>query len=643
MGRKRRQLSKIFGFKEGNAPSHKGKKLEYEQNSSSEPFMRLKGAVFESRVTQESDGVLTILDVDQSPCPPMLLRPRPKSPGVLDDFLESTVSDPDNHTYKHYVPSLVSVLWNSTIKEHAIERNGCDGELEFDSIASKKWGFAWKERLKCTKCDFVGQYHTLYYEVDTSGPGRKAATINIGLQAGLMTTPISNKSFPDITINCNIIPASLSSMQHLANKVGSVIVKHSRSDMKEIRETIVVENEMCGFENPNLVNVESDARYNNPIYSSGVTPFQAGTQVVQTMCENNTKNKQIVSVFLGNKLCNVASRLRNKGIAVKCPNHNGHCTANLAEDAVIGNETEYSRQCTTELNDTLKIANITTDGDSKSFNGVNNAQGKGATQLRDIRHLSNSMKRAVHNCTFSLSMFAGKNKNNMKSRFAMDLKAWCEAELHQTFKAHKGQLIEVKKHMPNVIKSIVMCYKGFCGIHCQINSYVCAGLTSNHWHKEFIPGNASLKMTPDDEMSVEKCISVLLGSKSLELVRFLTSTQKCEAFNRTLQRCNPKNVTHSRNFPGRAHTAIHLQNHWFGNSTLLRTKVLGAALTPGSSVIKHLKQDQYLEVHRSKRKQLKESKQIRSMTRQRKYEMHAAICYKLPVHYRKGIADPKSS
>jgi hypothetical protein len=59
-------------------------------------------------------------------------------------------------------------------------------------------------------------------------------------------------------------------------------------------------------------------------------------------------------------------------------------------------------------------------------------------------------------------------------------------------------LFEVKKHMPNVIKTIVKCYKGFCGIYCQINSYVCAGLTSNHWHKEFIPGNTSLKMTPDD-------------------------------------------------------------------------------------------------------------------------------------------------
>ena len=118
-------------------------------------------------------------------------------------------------------------------------------------------------------------------------------------------------------------------------------------------------------------------------------------------------------------------------------------------------------------------------------------------------------------------------------------------------------------------------------------------------------------MTPDDEMSVEKCIGVLLGSKSLDLVRYLTSTQKREAFNRTLERCNPKNVPHSRNFPGRTHTAIHLRKHRFGNSTL------GAALTQGSSVIKHLKQEQYLEVYRSKRKLLKESKQIRSMTLQR--------------------------
>jgi hypothetical protein len=57
-------------------------------------------------------------------------------------------------------------------------------------------------------------------------------------------------------------------------------------------------------------------------------------------------------------------------------------------------------------------------------------------------------------------MFVGKNKSNMKSRFAVDLKARCVAELYQAFKAHKGQLFEVKKHMTNVIKTIVKCYKG---------------------------------------------------------------------------------------------------------------------------------------------------------------------------------------
>jgi hypothetical protein len=51
-------------------------------------------------------------------------------------------------------------------------------------------------------------------------------------------------------------------MQKLANKVGSVIVKYNRDNMKEIRETIVEENEMCGFENPSLVlNLQCNVHY----------------------------------------------------------------------------------------------------------------------------------------------------------------------------------------------------------------------------------------------------------------------------------------------------------------------------------------------------------------------------------------------
>ena len=53
-------------------------------------------------------------------------------------------------------------------------------------------------------------------------------------------------------------------------------------------------------------------------------------------------------MLTGNKLCNVASRLRGKGFNIICPNHEWLCTANIAEDAVICNETAYSKECADE-------------------------------------------------------------------------------------------------------------------------------------------------------------------------------------------------------------------------------------------------------------------------------------------------------
>ena len=50
----------------------------------------------------------------------------------------------------------------------------------------------------------------------------------------------------------------------------------------------------------------------------------------------------------------------------------------------------------------------------------------------------------------------------MKSRFSMDPKARCVAELHQTVKAYEGQLIEAKKHMQNKMSlKQLLCAKVF--------------------------------------------------------------------------------------------------------------------------------------------------------------------------------------
>jgi hypothetical protein len=64
--------------------------------------------------------------------------------------------------------------------------------------------------------------------------------------------------------------------------------------MKDIHAELVRNNRSYGLTNCNLVRVESDACYNNPLFSTGTTPFQAGTQVTYSMIENNTTDKKIV-------------------------------------------------------------------------------------------------------------------------------------------------------------------------------------------------------------------------------------------------------------------------------------------------------------------------------------------------------------
>ncbi len=71
-----------------------------------------------------------------------------------------------------------------------------------------------------------------------------------------------------------------------------------------------------------------------------------------------------------NKLCVIGIRLRNKGEDVVCPHHAGVCTQTLAETESIGNEARSCAAATRELNDTLEISHLTSDGDSRSHKGV---------------------------------------------------------------------------------------------------------------------------------------------------------------------------------------------------------------------------------------------------------------------------------
>ncbi len=478
MGRKRKLLSRKAGFKNGYVPWHAGKSLNYNTEVEVKNVKRLSKSVFDRRVTKNTENVLSVQDISGDAVDMCILRPKSKSPDTVDMYLQNAEQDSSTgrSSNKVYSQRHVESLFNTEIKNHIKYKAECGGDLKFDVENEQQRGVSWRERLICTECDFKSKYHNLYDTIDSNKRGSKTSAMNIQAQIGLMTTLISSKNFREILMASNIPPPSRTGMQKTANKVAKNVEDINRESMRDIRRNLVAENKDCGAKDETMVRVESDARYNNPIFKTGSTPFQAGTQVVTTMCENNTVDKKIISIFTGNKLCTTAALLRNNGMEITCPNHDGNCTANIAEHASIGDESAYSASCANEVSDYLTITHLTTDGDSKSFEGVKRVHGQDVEPMKDVRHLANSMCRALNKCTFSDSMFPGAKKPAQKSRFALDIKRRCVAELNKGFEVHNGQMYKLKESMPSVIKAIIMCYKGYCGQMCKLYSYVCAGL-----------------------------------------------------------------------------------------------------------------------------------------------------------------------
>ncbi|KAH3857162.1 hypothetical protein DPMN_099762 [Dreissena polymorpha] len=122
------------------------------------------------------------------------------------------------------VQAKVQALFNSAFKEHRHDKPNGEVDLNFDAANSMRWGLGWRERLKCTKCSYMSDYHNLYEEIENKkGPSRRVAKVNIGLQLGLCNTPMSNTGVRRILNNANIIAPNQGAMLKLSKKVNANI------------------------------------------------------------------------------------------------------------------------------------------------------------------------------------------------------------------------------------------------------------------------------------------------------------------------------------------------------------------------------------------------------------------------------------
>lgn len=185
-----------------------------------------------------------------------------------------------------------------------------------------------------------------------------------------------------------------------------------------------------------------------------------------------------------------------------------------------------------------------------------------------------------------------------------------------------------------MIDCLVRCYQGDHSL-CRRTSFVCQ--LKRPWYKRspYLRKGFVLKLEGDDLNTFRKLIGYRLGISTLRLMETLQSTQKSEAVNRGLSASNSKNVTFSRNYAARMHSAAARINRGPGNAMYDQMMAIGCRVAPGTRVARGLlKMNRRTDLKRKYFKSL-EYKVRRCRRRQKLFRKHREN--KDKVSYRPGM------
>ncbi|ESO83740.1 hypothetical protein LOTGIDRAFT_168981 [Lottia gigantea] len=349
-------------------------------------------------------------------------------------------------------------MWNIAIQTHADEEAEVCAVPQFKINTEEKWGIGWKYSLKCLNCGYISPVVKLYKEITTGKRGRKAAAVNINLQAGLLDMPLGNSMTRLLLADLDIPPPAESGMSKLSSYVSSKTTDLNNESMRTKVEEVKNVNRRKGASNPNVINVALDGRYNCLTIGHSKKPRQGASQSIGIACETNTDRKYIISAVLQNKLCWTRPWLRNTGITVNCPGHEG-CTANLTRHAPLS-EREMGRIIGEDLSiQGVLIKFATTDGDSTSATGIEEAMRTlhpmwKVERLADRAHLSASQFRQCFKANFSDGMFRGKTKvekTNQKKTLSQDIKSRCSLVIKEIYSTYCGDVDKLKDSLPGKV------------------------------------------------------------------------------------------------------------------------------------------------------------------------------------------------
>ncbi|KAI8517607.1 lens induction in camera-type eye [Branchiostoma belcheri] len=260
------------------------------------------------------------------------------------------------------------------------------------------------------------------------------AVPNLAVQVAMFNSPIGPTVLREIAATLEIAVPSRSGLQDRANKYSDLMVEENEKDLQTWRETVQNIHVEKGNTPDSGLPVEDDTRYQTPLRNArGKRPGQPSPNSVTNVVENVTPWKAVIGSLVRNKIsptCNMS-----KASGTSPPPHK--CSANIPEEAVIGDEKQAAKEIAkmflTGPNKT-PVGDTTEDGDSSFSTGMKEVMeeaGHEVKAFKDIVHLSKSIKRKVTTGSWSKEMFPGQNqdeKDRVRNRFGDDLSKRLNAE-----------------------------------------------------------------------------------------------------------------------------------------------------------------------------------------------------------------------
>lgn len=584
------------GFKPGHpcfVSASTSSPRQHQETSPVHYVPRLTQEDFSLVVTEAPGGGMALPDEEGQCTGGHLLRPRPakhSDPDSTTQYLKGEGRDEMRILHREKIND----MYNDCIAQHN-SRDDCDCMTpQFELNKEIKWGLCWRQSLSCKKCNFVSKNFKLYDVVSSTSRGPKQAKPNLGFQIGLQECPMGNTKARVLLTSSNIPPPCASSLHKASKKAAKSTTATVQKDLKKRRSKVKDIYKKRGASKKAPIPIGVDARYNSVPIASRNKLGQNASQAIAVAIENQTDKKQIIGVYMENKLCYQGAWMRAKGYHVYCPGGHAGCSATSEETEPLS-EYKMGRKLGEQLAlEGIMVNYICTDGDGRSAAGVQAAMSDIDPVWRTVRqadttHLGVSLFKHTNKAEFSEEMFPGTSTRDtswQQQRLSSDLKQRCALIYQKMFSMYKGNIDQIASRMEKVIEATVKCYSGDCS-DCKKHSVVCPGgkLSWRATSHELKIGNiTTLYPTQGDRGILRELIRFRLGAEALALTRKNLNTNKNEAVNRAISTSLPKNVNFSKTGQARAMSAVSRLNNGAGNSLVNNLEDAGCPISKGGGV-----------------------------------------------------------